>query len=142
MTSYAFLDRLVKDVMTRDVVTVSPRTPLREVELLFERHGFNGVPVVDAGGGLLGMLTKFDTLRAFQFSTASIVPRYEEILRLPAERVMARNPQTVDSEMPLTRVLETLIRTGYKSLPVVRDGKLEGIVSRKDVLGALRRSAA
>ena len=142
MPSYAFLSRLVKDVMTRDVVTVSPKTPLREVELLFERHGFNGVPVVDGAGRLLGMLTKFDTLRAFQFSTASIVPRYEEILQLPAERVMTRNPHSVTPDMPLTRVLETLLRTGYKSLPVVKDGMLEGIVSRKDVLGALRRSAA
>jgi CBS domain-containing protein len=140
--SYAFLSRLVKDVMTRDVVTVTPKTALQQVELLFEKHGFNGVPVVDGGGMLLGMLTKFDTLRAFQFSPASIVPRYEEILRLPAERVMTRNPQSVDPEMPLTRVLETLIRTRHKSLPVVRDGKLEGIVSRKDVLAALRRSAA
>jgi CBS domain-containing protein len=142
MPSYAFLSRLVKDVMTRDVVTVTPKAPLREVELLFETHGFNGVPVVDGAGRLLGMVTKFDTLRAFQFVPASIVPRYEELLRLPAERVMTRNPQSVDPEMPLTRVLETLIRTRYKSLPVVRDGKLEGIVSRKDVLGALRRSAA
>ena len=142
MPSYAFLSRLVKDVMTRDVVTVTPKAALQQVELLFERHGFNGVPVVDGGGRLLGMLTKFDTLRAFQFSTASIVPRYEEILRLPAERAMTRNPHSVTPDMPLTRVLETLLRTGYKSLPVVKDGKLDGIVSRKDVLGALRRSAA
>jgi CBS domain-containing protein len=140
--SYAFLSRLVKHVMTRDVVTVTPKAALQQVELLFEKHGFNGVPVVDGGGRLLGMLTKFDTLRAFQFAPASIVPRYEEILRLPAERVMTRNPLSVDPEMPLTRVLETLIRTRHKSLPVVRDGKLEGIVSRKDVLAALRRSAA
>jgi CBS domain-containing protein len=142
LPSYGFLDRLVKDVMTRDVVTVSARTPLREVELSFEKHGFNGVPVVASGGVLLGMLTKFDTLRAFKLSPASIVPRYAEILGLPAERVMTRNPQTVDPEMPLTRVLEMLIRTRYKSLPVVEGGKLAGIVSRKDILAELRRSAA
>jgi CBS domain-containing protein len=140
--SYGFLDRLARDVMTRDVVTVSPRTRLRDVELLFEGCGFNGVPVVDSRGQLLGMLTKFDTLRAFKFTTSSIVPRYAEIQQLPAERVMTRNPRSVDPEMPLTHVLEILIRTRYKSLPVVEDGKLAGIVSRKDVLAALRRSAA
>jgi CBS domain-containing protein len=128
--------------MTRDVVTVAPNTPLREVELLFEKHGFNGVPVVASGGALLGMLTKLDVLRAFAFTTATVVPHYDEILRLPAERAMTRNPLSVDPGLPLTRLLEALIRTRHKSLPVVRDGRLIGIVSRKDVLGALRRTAA
>lgn len=139
---YEFLSRRVSDAMTREVVTVDPETPLRDVEALFERHGFNGVPVVDGSGALLGFLTKLDMLRAFAFSTLSIVPHYEEILGLPAQRVMTRSPQTVDPEMPLTRVLEELVRTRYKSLPVVQDGHLEGIVSREDVLAALRRAAA
>lgn len=138
---YEFLNYRVSDVMTREVITVGPETPLADVEAIFERHGFNGVPVVDDAGALLGVLTKLDMLRAFAFTPLSIVPHYEEILRLPAQRVMTRNPQTVDPQMPLTRVLEELVRTRYKSLPVVRDGHLEGIVSREDVLGALRRAA-
>ena len=140
--AYGFLSCRVSDAMTRDVVTVRPETPLSEVEALFERHAFNGVPVVDEAGVLVGLLTKLDMLRAFAFTPRSIVPHYEEILRWPAQRAMTRDPHTVDPDMPLTRVLEELLRTRYKSLPVVRDGHLEGIVSREDVLAALRRAAA
>jgi CBS domain-containing protein len=139
---YAFLSLRVSDAMTREVITVGPETPLRDVEALFERHGFNGVPVVDASGALLGFLTKLDLLRACAFSTQSIVPHYEAILALPARRAMTSRPETVHPEMPLTRVLEKLVRTRWKSLPVVQDGRLEGIVSREDVLKALRRVAA
>jgi len=139
---YCFLSFRASDAMTRDVVTVRPETPLSEVENLFERHAFNGVPVLDEAGVLVGVLTKLDMLRAFAFNPRSIVPHYEEILRLPAQRAMTRDPHTVDPDMPLTRVLEELLRTRYKSLPVVRDGHLEGIVSREDVLAALRRAAA
>jgi CBS domain-containing protein len=142
MSRYGFLEGHVKDVMTREIVAVLAHTPLRDVERLLEERGFSGVPVVNEDGLLLGMLTKFDTLRAFAFSKSSIGQPYQDFLQLPAERLMTRNPRTVHPETPLGRVLETLVRTRYKSLPVVRDGRLEGIVSRTDVLGALRRAAA
>jgi CBS domain-containing protein len=139
---HGFLEGQVKDVMTRVIVAVLAHTPLRDVERLLEERGFSGVPVVNEDGLLLGMLTKFDTLRAVAFTKASFARPYEELLRLPAERLMTRNPRTVHPHTPLVRVLETLVRTRYKSLPVVREGRLEGIVSRTDVLGALRRAAA
>lgn len=128
--------------MTRDVVTVRPETPLAEVEAIFERHNFNVVPVTDGAGCLLGFLTKLDLLQAFAFTPRSIVPHYEAILRLPAERVMTRDPHTVDPEMPLTRVLEELVRTRYKSFPVIEHGRLVGIVSREDVLAELRSASS
>ena len=139
---YEFLTLRVSDAMTRDVITIRPETPLCDVEALFERHGFNGVPVVDASGTMLGFLTKLDLLRACAFSTESIVPHYEEILELPARRAMTSCPETVHPDMPLTRVLEKLVSTRWKSLPVVQDGRVVGIVSREDVLRALRRVAA
>ena len=137
-----FLDGRAKYVMTCETVAVLPRTTLGEAERIFEERGFNGLPVVNEHGLLLGMLTKFDTLRAFAFTRASRMPRYDELQQLPAERVMTRNPRTLHPETPLVRVLETMVRTRYKSLPVVRDGRLMGIVSRKDLLRALRRTGA
>lgn len=138
---YGFLDCRVADAMTRDVVTISPETELAEVEAVFERHHFNGLPVVEAGGSLVGLLTKLDLLRAFAFSPHAIVPHYEEIAHLAAGQVMNRNPVTVSADLPLTRALEQLVATKYKSLPVVERGCLIGIVSREDVLAALRRTA-
>lgn len=139
---YEFLERRVADAMTRDVVTVRPDTPLREVEDIFERHNFNGLPVMDTAGALLGFLTKLDLLKAFAFTPQTIVPHYDEILRLPAERVMTRDARTVGPETHLTRVLEELVRTRYKSFPVLENGRLVGIVSREDVLSSLRRAAS
>ncbi len=138
---YGFLGCRVADAMTRDVVTIAPETELGEVEAVFERHHFNGLPVVQADGSLLGFLTKLDLLRAFAFSSHTIVPHYEEISHLTAEQVMNRKPATVTPDLPLTRVLEQLVATKYKSLPVVENDRLVGIVSREDVLAALRRTA-
>ena len=55
---------------------------------------------------------------------------------------MTSCPETVHPDTPLTRVLEKLVSTRWKSLPVVQDGRVVGIVSREDVLQALRRVAA
>ena len=139
--SYGFLDCRVADAMTRDVVTIAPETELSDVEAVFEQHHFNGLPVVQADGSLAGFLTKLDLLRAFAFSPRTIVPHYEEIGHFTAEQVMNRDPSTVSPDLPLTRVLEQLVATKYKSLPVVQSDRLVGIVSREDVLAALRRTA-
>ena len=140
--SYGFLGLKVADAMTREVVTIAPGTELQEIEAIFERHSFNGVPVIDDADRLLGVVTKLDLLRAFAFSERTIVPHYEELSHLTAERVMSRDPCTVAPELPLTRVLEELVRTRYKSFPVVEHGRLVGMVSREDVLAALRGTAA
>jgi CBS domain-containing protein len=70
------------------------------------------------------------------------VPAYDEIRRRPVRTVMTSQPLTVGPEAPLTRVLETLVATRVKSLPVIEAGRLVGIVAREDVLRALRRAAA
>lgn len=139
---YGFLRYRVWDVMTRNPVTISHSTPLREVGELLERHGFNALPVVDGQGLLIGLVTKLDFLKAFAFSAESIVPRYEEILSRPAHTVMTREPQTVDASLPLTRVLEELVATRLKSFPVVDGKRLIGIIAREDVMHAVQRAAA
>lgn len=139
---YEFLEYRVGDVMTREVVSIGPETPLGEVEALFDARGYDALPVVDPGGELVGIVSKLDLLRAFHFTPDSIVPHYEEIRRRAAQSVMTLEPYAVEPEMPLTRVLETLVATRVKSLPVVRTGRLVGMVSREDVIAALHRAAA
>jgi CBS domain-containing protein len=139
---YEFLRVSVADAMTRDPVVIGPETTLREAEALFERHSFNGLPVVDPGGRLLGILTKLDVLRAFRFTPDSIVPHYAQIMEGHVEAVMTRDPLSFSPGAPLTRVLEELVRTRHKSFPVVEGGRVVGIVAREDVLSALRRTVA
>lgn len=139
---YEFLAWRVADVMSGDVVAIAPDTTLGDAETLFDAHDFDALPVLDAGRALAGIVSKLDALRAYHFTPESIVPRYEEIRRRPVRELMALQPLTVAPEAPLTRVLETLVAARVKSLPVVADGRLVGMVAREDVLRALRRAAA
>jgi CBS domain-containing protein len=138
---YRFLEYRVADYMVRAVVTVSPETPVRELERRFVQHDFNGFPVVDAGV-LVGVVTKFDILKAFVFTPQSVVPRYDELSERTAAEIMTREIMTFSPEAPLTRVLQTLIDLRVKSFPVVDNGKLVGIIAREDVVRALRDASA
>ncbi len=127
--------------MTVDPIAISPKAKLREAEELFETHDFNGVPVVDSQRNLLGMLTKFDLLKAFRFDSHTLVPHYDDIMEQIVETVMTREPVTVAPQLPLSRLLQKLVEMRTKSLPVVEnEHRLVGIISRQDVLKALRRA--
>lgn len=137
---YEFLDYCAEDVMSREVETTSIDTPLFEIDEILELRDFNGLPVVDPEGRLLGLVTKLDVLRAFRSNSGCMFLPYEEIMSSPAFSVMSREVQTVTPLAPLTRVLDNLVSTGVKSLPVVDGERLVGIISREDVLAGLRRA--
>lgn len=137
---YEFLKYQVRDAMTADPIVMSAQAKLREAEELFETHDFNGVPVVDERWRLLGILTKFDLLKAFSLDSQAIVPRYQDIMEQPIEKVMTRDPVSVGPDLPLSRLLQKLVEMRTKSLPVVEAGRLVGIIAREDVLKALRRA--
>lgn len=139
---YEFLAYRVRHAMTSEPVTIEPRATLAEAQRLFEKHDFNALPVVDAEDRLIGILTKLDVLRSFAFTPESVIPRYEDVMRQTVESQMSSTPVSVDPELPLTRVLQTMIRTRNKSLPVVADGRLVGMIAREDILVALRRAVA
>jgi CBS domain-containing protein len=142
MVMYEFLDYQVADAMTYRPLTVSPGTPLAEVEALFERHDFNSLPVVSRDGILLGLVTKLDFLQAFAFTPQEVVPHYDEIMCRPAQSVMTGDPITVRPDIPLTRLLQLMVDTRHRSFPVTIGALLIGIVARQDVVRALRRAAA
>jgi CBS domain-containing protein len=137
---YEFLDYRVCDAMTTEPVTVGPEASLAEAEALLERHDFEALPVVGAKGELLGIVSKLDLLKAFRFTDQHMFPPYEELMAQPVRNVMSTDVTTAMPRTPLTRVLETLVRTRSKSLPVVDDGAVVGMVAREDVLAALRRA--
>jgi CBS domain-containing protein len=128
--------------MTSNPITIRPETSLGELQQLFEAHDFNGVPVQDDQGRLLGMATKFDVLKAFSLNTRHIAPLYEGIMAQPVSTVLVPNPETVEPGLPLSRLLQKLIEMGVKSFPVVENDRLVGIIAREDVLRALHRAIA
>jgi CBS domain-containing protein len=136
-----FLEYKVGDVMTYRPITIGRRTCLGDVMELFGRHDFNCLPVTE-DGALLGVVTKVDVLRAFAFTPATMVPPYDAIMDVPAEEVMTRDPITVTTGTPLTAALQSMVRSGCRSLPVVVGALLVGIISREDVLRALTWAGA
>jgi CBS-domain-containing membrane protein len=139
---YEFLQYRVEDVMTAGVTSTTPDAPLAEVEKIFREHDFNSLPVMEDGHRLVGVMTKLDLLKAFRFNEDHMFPPYAEIMQASVASVMTRDFQTVTPRTPLTRVLEKLVATRRKSFPVLdSDDRLVGMVSREDVLAALRRAA-
>ena len=136
---HPFLEARVADWMSRQVVTVTPATTLAELEGVFERHDFNGLPVLEAHV-LAGVVTKFDVLRAFVFTPQNLVPPYAQLARLTTGQLMTRDPITFQPDAPLTRVLQTLVDFRVKSFPVLDGSRLVGIIAREDVVRALRRT--
>jgi CBS domain-containing protein len=84
---YRFLECTAGQYMTTRVASVTREMTLRELETLFEQHDFNSFPVVE-DGTMLGIVTKFDFLRAFTFTTGQIIPPYDELMNRPVEEIM------------------------------------------------------
>lgn len=137
---YRFLEYAVGQCMTHSVKTVTRETTLRELETLFEQHDFNAFPVMD-GETMLGLVTKFDFLKAFAFTTGQLLPRYDELMNKMAGDVMTEAVVHVDPASPLTRTLQLMVNLKTRSFPVVaRDGHLVGIIAREDIMRALKEA--
>ena len=137
---YRFLECTAAQYMTRSVITVTRQLTMRELEQLFEQHDFNSFPVVE-DGNLVGIVTKFDFLRTFAFTTGQMLPRYDELMRRPVAETMTEAVVHVEPAAPLTRVLQLMVNLKARSFPVVdAQGQLLGIISREDVMRALKEA--
>ena len=138
------------DVMTPDVITVQPDTPLEQVITVMLDNRVSGVPVMD-GEGLVGIITEGDLLRRVELGTEPHRPHWQEAIAsaapLAAEYarsrgrkasdVMTADVVTVHDDTPLAEIVRLMQARRIKRVPVLRDGKLVGIVSRANLLRAL-----
>jgi CBS domain-containing protein len=137
---HRFLESVAAQYMSRNVVTVPRTLTLRELEALFENHDFNLFPVVE-DARVVGVVTKFDFLEAFIFTTARIVPDYQELMARTVDDVMTRAVVDVEPDAPLTHVLELMVSLKARSFPVrERHGALAGVIAREDIMRALKDS--
>ncbi|MBB5801165.1 CBS domain-containing protein [Saccharothrix ecbatanensis] len=134
----------VRDLMTRDVVTVSPESPARDAAALLATKGFTALPVVDGAGTLVGVVTETDALRDRlpvdprtlvhgEPSRARAVPR-RTVADVMSEPVVAAAPGTDVAELA-----RSMVRHGARSACVVDGKRLVGIVTRRDMLRAISR---
>jgi len=145
----------VRDLMTRDPVTVGPATSVEELIDLLVDKGINGLPVVDEFGRVLGMVTTGDLIHRvadahvpsrdsiWRESLYKSVFRHDDSEPNPAEgatagAVMSRNPAYVLPSDDMAVAARLLIEHRVKSLPVLDEDRLVGMVSRLDLLRCLR----
>ncbi|HTT47712.1 MAG TPA: CBS domain-containing protein [Pseudolabrys sp.] len=137
---FHFLESTAAQYMTSAVKTVTRACTLAELESLFAKYDFDALPVMD-DGKLLGIVTKFDFLRSFAFTTGQLVPSYDELMKRTVGDVMTDGVIHVEPASPLTRVLQMMVNHRIRSFPVVNaKGKLVGMISRGDVMRALKQA--
>lgn len=140
----------VEQLMTTEVASVSPDTTLKEVAALLAGHRIAGVPVCDADGAVLGIVSEADILwkeLGLRESSGVMVDRILESAYGNAERVaavtaaeaMSAPAITVAPDAPVALAAELMIEHRINRLPVVAGGKLVGIVARADLVRAFTR---
>jgi CBS domain-containing protein len=143
-----------KDIMTKELITVSPETEIiQAAKTMLEKH-INGIPVVDKNGRLVGIVCQSDLItqqREFPLPSVfnllgGLIPitpfsEYEkEVKKMSAMKVaqaMTTDPVTVNPENTLEEVATLMVRKSIHTLPVVEQGKLVGIIGKEDVLRTL-----
>ena len=144
-----------KDVMTEDVVSVPPDTPVERIARLLLEHRISAVPVIDAKGRLLGIVSEGDLMRREETHTERRASWWLELLDgregsaerylkshgLVARDVMTRDPVTVTESTPLEKIATLLEGKRIKRVPILRGSKVVGIVSRANLLHALVAAA-
>lgn len=139
-----------KDVMSTHVVTVGPGHNVRHAAQMMLEHGVSGLPVVGDNGELAGILTEGDLMRRMELGgvplrsaemaasrTGDAIWSYVRNHSWRVEDVMSKNVIAVNEETPLYRIAEIMEQNHCKRVPVLRDGKLAGLVSRADLLRAI-----
>jgi CBS domain-containing protein len=138
-------------IMTRKVLTVAPETTAVEAANLMVRHHVSGLPVVDTAGTVIGILSEGDFLRRseigtqrrrgrwlkFVYGIARSADDYVHEHGRKVSEIMTPSPLTVTEEAALAEIVDLMERHNVKRVPVVRQGKLVGIVSRANLLQAV-----
>jgi CBS domain-containing protein len=138
-------------IMTRSVITVTPETAILDAaKSMLQRH-ISGLPVTDATGTLVGMVSEGDFIRRSEIGTQRKYSRWLRFIFGPGRaatdfvhehgrrvgEIMTATPLTVAEDAPLEKVVELMERHDVKRVPVMRGDKLVGIISRANLLQAV-----
>ncbi|NEA26377.1 CBS domain-containing protein [Actinomadura bangladeshensis] len=137
---------LVREAMTSPVVTVPPSATIRQAIRVLHEHAITALPVVDGAGRLVGIVSEMDLLRGVFERDPRAFARPVATTEAPAphlvEEVMTRDVETARPTTDVATLADTMMRTRIKSVPVVADSGLAGIVSRRDLIAILARGDA
>jgi len=122
----------IKDMMTTPVVSVAPNSLIEDALDVMLKHRISGLPVIDDEGHLVGVISEFDILLLL----CEDPEEYNPVA--PVVHFMSQTVETIDEETPVTAAVEVFRRMLVRRLPVVKDGVVVGILSRRDLVGVIR----
>ena len=145
-----------RDIMTQEVITTTPETPVSQVAALLDQHRISGVPVMDPENRLVGVITQSDLvaraqdlelpptislfdLRLVLESPSHFKKRLEKMLGTTVGEVMTAEPLSVPPEMPLNEIADLMARKKVHTIPVLEGGKLMGVIGKIDLIHAQAR---
>ncbi len=144
----------VANIMTHDVISVAPETGVAQIAALLSKHRISAVPVIDAGGQIVGMVSEGDLLSPFITANQArrswwldilaegetLAPDFVQYISMDhhvARDLMTKKVITATEDMPIAQVADLLIKNHIKRVPIIRDEHVTGIVSRADIVRAL-----
>lgn len=140
-----------RDIMTKNVVSITPESSIAEMAETMRKFRVSGLPVIDASGQLVGLVTEGDCLRRAETGTATARSGWRwflasaetlagEYIRSHGRKVadvMTRDLITIGEDTDLDEIVHLMEKHKVKRLPVVRDGAVIGIVSRANLVQQL-----
>lgn len=146
--------KTTREIMTTKVMTVTQDTDINEAATILLEKGFNGLPVLDAQGAVIGIICQSDLVaqqREFPLPSiftilggfvalTSLSQLQQAVDKMAATKVgqaMTLNPVTVSPDTPVDKLADLMVEKKFHTIPVVQDGKLVGVVGKKDMLRLL-----
>jgi len=145
----------VKEVMTGDIVYLTPDTSAKEAVELLQKKEISGLPVIDANGKLAGMFTEKDVLAyilpsyiekvghfVYQENPKAVKTKFSQLGHVKVSQLMRHDVTIVHEDVTLCEVARMMLIKKVRRIPVVdRAGKIVGIVARCDILNGLAKEA-
>ena len=143
-----------EDIMTKEVLTVTPETTVTKLAQLLIENNINGVPVVDENNTLLGVVTEYDLIFQqkkvhiptvlnildsviYLESPDKMKEEIRKITGVTVEEIYSRKAKTVTLDTPLDEIATIMAEKKIHTIPVVEDGKLDGVIGKGDIIKTL-----
>lgn len=123
--------QIARDIMVTKLVTLAPDMDVFDAINLLLKHKISGAPVVDKDGHYLGVFTEKDCLNVL------VTAAYEQLPTTQIYGYISTETKTISEETDLLTIAQIFLSTPYRRLPVIRENKVIGQISRRDVLEAV-----
>ena len=146
-----------KEIMTTEVITVTPETSVEKVAGILFEEKISGAPVVDDAGNLIGVVTESDLIdQKKKFHIPTVISILDSVIFLDSAKkiekeinkmtgalvkdISTQEPISISEDTPVDEIATIMSEKKVHTLPVVRDGQLVGVVGKSDIIKTLTKS--